>query len=254
MINAERHSRLPWPVHKIKAETPEELFQFLPGLKRFFQSVTTEKVPSIKVPGTKNTNIREYEGNPVSKSKTEEGTPGSYFFNKPSDLVKFIVYVVLTYDPESDLVNEFPDELRLRKEAAAAEAGWVRESVSNEWPNWILDIFDLKDKMAVHYILDFLKAKKNLIWREIIQLQEELENIQFTRATDFQFAIKNNYDLQAKRKREELESLFKRFYAEHSDLKKETEKELFPVSPENVFIELNVPEEFFKIRQVTDVP
>jgi hypothetical protein len=249
----ERHSKLSFPVHKFQAESPMELFQFLPGLRRFFQRVTIDPVPvkSVKFPGA--INIKEFEGNPVSANKTEEGTPGSYFFNEPKDLVKFIKFVIFVYDPDSDYVTEYPDELRLRKEAAAIEAGWVREEISGEWPDWIKDIFELKDKVAVRYILDFLQVKKNNIWREIVLLQEELEHIYLSRATDFQSAIKNNYDISAKKRIEELSVLFKRFFAEHADLKKVTEKDLFPVSPENVFIEMNVPEELYKMRQVTDV-
>ena len=53
---------------------------------------------------------------------------------------------------------------------------------------------------------------------------------------------------------DEKELLYKRFYAEHSDLKKATEDELYPVSPENVFREMKIPDEITKVRQVRDVP
>ncbi len=231
----ERFSKLKHPVHKITAKTPDELFDQLPGLRRFFQRVTVDKVT----------------GYPVSRNKTPEGTVGSHFFNLPEDLVKFIKYVVYVYNPDSDLVTDYAD-LRPRKEAAAIEAGWKREP-HGDWPPFIEEIFTLKNKIAAQHILDYLKILKSNLWMEIVQLQEDIDYMNDVRMRDRALAIKENYSDKVKDSNDKLQVNIKKFYAEHGDLKNATVKEIFPISPENFYKELEVDEEWLKVRQVADV-
>ena len=235
-VVTDRFSRLKFPVHKANTDSVAEFFKIMPGIRRFFQRVVIDD-----------------KGKIISSSMTEEDTPGSYFFNETTDLVKFFKYLIFVYDPNSDLVDEYPGDLRLRKEAAATEAGWSRDKITEDWAPWIKDIFDLKNKMANKYILDYLKVLKNPIWREIVFLSEELDKIYELRISDFQYSIKNKLDEEAKKKNDELALQIKRFYSEHSDLRRETEKEMFPISPENAFAEMGIPLDMITIRQTSDV-
>ena len=219
----ERFSRLQFPVHKIEAESPADLFKVIPGIRRYFQKVDLK----------------------------EDRTPSSTY-RGPKGLVNVIRYIVMLYDPDSELIDEFMDDPRLRKEAAAREAGFKRDK-DGEWPQEVIDIMDFQDSEVVDWILDYLKTKKNHIWREIVFLEEELDQIYRIRATDFERASKLKLDEESKKKIEQLKQYKKQFYSEHNDLRKATEELLIPVSPENVFIRLNVSEELYKVRQVQDV-
>jgi hypothetical protein len=240
----ERFSRLQFPVHKIKAETPGQLFEAIPGLRRYFQRAENfEDTIKYVIP---------------SKSEDEEpkrGTTKGFraaTYGGPAGLVKIIVYICFVYDPESDLIDEYPDEPRLRKEAAAREAGFKRGK-DGEFDEMVQRIMNFEDKDVVSWILDYLKVKKSNVWREIVFLEEELDNIYRIRATDFDRAIKNKLDEESKKKIEDLKQFYKQFYSEHHDLRKATEEELVPISPENVFKELKIPEEMYKVRQISDV-
>jgi hypothetical protein len=219
----ERFSRLQFQVHKIKAESVHELFEFMPGLRRYFQKV-------------------EIKGKERSSS----------IYNGPRGLVIIIKYIVLLYDPDSDLVDEYADEPRLRKEAAAREAGFKREH-DGEWPPLVKSIMDFEEPDVLNWIMDYLKVKKSNVWREIVFLEEELDKIYRIRANDIELSIKLKLDAESKRKIEELKQFKKQFYAEHSDLRKATEEELIPVSPENIYLQMKVPEDLYKVRQISDV-
>lgn len=247
----ERFSKLRYPIHKVQAKTPGELFKFMPGLRRYFEKVQMNRHTGL--PETLVKTHTEIFNDPTTGEKKVLG-PGSgvHFFNRPQDLVYFFKYTVYVYDPDSDLVDEYPYDIRLRKDAAAREAGWKRDH-NGMWLPWLTEIFELKNPTAVHYIMDFLKVLKEPIWKEIVFQTEELDHIYQKRAEDLAFAIKNNYDDEASKRLNSLALLYKRFYAEHNDLRKVTEKEEFPISPENVFSTLNLPESWYKVRQTTDV-
>lgn len=258
-ISKERHSKLKHPVHKITAETPEQLFQQVPGLRKFFQRVTID--PKTGIPVSRNFTPKEkYKRLKPRKDDNEEevwvdaetgGGPGSHFFNAPIDLVKFIKYIVFVYNPDSDLVTDFP-EIRPRKEAAASEAGWERMA-NGDWPLWIEEIFSLKNKVCAQHVLDYLKVLKSATWSEIIQLMEDIDFMNQKRIEDRAYSIKENYSDKIKDHQDKLSSYIKKFYAEHTDLKKETIREIFPISPENFLSELDVADEWFKVRQTHDV-
>lgn len=235
-MNAEKYLKLKYPIHKIVAKTPAELFAQLPGLKRYFKTVT----------------IDSNTGLPTSKTKTHEGTSGCFFFNLPEDVVKFMKYVFFVYDPNSDLVDEFPVELRLRKEAAAMDAGWKKDA-NDQWAEYIEEIFALKHQLTQDLIVDFLKVLKEPVWREMCFQQEELESISRKRLEDLAFSIKNDYKKESQERIDNINLLWKRFYSEHHDLKEVTQKRQFPITPENVFKELDLPDEWWKVRQTTDV-
>lgn len=245
----ERFSRLQFPVHKITAKTPAELFEILPGLKRYFQKLEQESI--------------EYQ---TKKKKQKDDEPDSFFEGKadgyaakyrgvyPEDLVRIIKYIVFVYDPDTDLINDYPDEPKLLKDAAAKEAGFHRMK-DGEWPSYVQDILDFKEKTVVWWIIDYLKVRKNPVWTELKFIEEEIDFLYRKRTNEL---LKGDINSQTMRlieeRNEKRKSLYERFYAEHSDLKKATQEDLFPVSPENVYKALKIPQEVWKVRQTRDVP
>lgn len=227
----ERFSKLPVPIHKVNAKTPEELFEAIPGLRRYFQQPRK---------------IGEKDGIPIYDA--------NYRGAEEADLPKVFKYIVFLYDPETELTQEYPDEIRLRKDAAAKEAGFRRMS-QGDWPPHIQDIMDFKEPRVNRWILDYLKVRKNRLWSEIKMLEEELDVLDRSRADALAKGeiVKDGHKI-SKEKREELDSLYKKFYTGHQDLKEATEKELVVITPENVFSVLEIPEEYWKIRQIKDVP
>lgn len=242
LLQQERFARLQFPVHKMTAKTPVELFEILPGLRRYFQKLVPEGEYEIPSPT-----------NPGEKIKVP-GYEAKYRGIFPDDLVKIIKYIVLLYDPESDILNEYPDDLRLMKEAAAKEAGFkrLRDGV---WTESVERIFDFKEKAVVDWIVDYLKVKKNPIWMQIKFIEEELETLYRQRtAALLRNEVRQELMKLIRERTDERDILYKRFYSEHSDLKKATQDELYPISPENIFRELKIPAEITNLRQTRDVP
>lgn len=228
----ERFSGLLFPIHKVNVQTGGELFKMFPGLRRYFQN--------IRVPET----LEDMESQPIEYRACWT----------PPVMLSIIKYIVFVYDPESDLIYEYSEDLKLVKETAAKEAGFKREK-NGEWPDWLVKIMSFQDRVVVDWILDYLKARKNKVWSEIKFIEEEIEFLNRSRAQALiEGKIKDNAMEQTRKREDELTSLYKRFYAQHTDLKKASEDELFPVTPENVFKELKIPEEYWKVRQVKDVP
>lgn len=219
MTGPERFSRLKFPIHKSQAKTLPDLFNELPGLRRYFQDPDRSESP----------------------------------LYPPGMLIKIIKYIVFLYDEQTDLTDEYPDDYRLRKDSAAKEAGFRRRD-NGEWPDDLLAIMNLEDRDAVRWILDYLKVMKNKLWREIILLEEELDSITRQRMESINdFSKKDDLMPRSKIRIDELELRKKEFYANHDELKRATEKEIIPITPENVYKELDLPDSIKKIRQVKDV-
>lgn len=240
----DRFSKLQFPVHKITAKTPDELFKSLPGLRRYFQNVTVSKPETV--------DISSPNGKP--EKITVNHRPSSYRGIHPDDLVKIIKYIVFVYDPDSDLMNEYGDEFRLLKEAAAKEAGFKRDG-AGYWPTYVEDIINFKEKEVVGWILQYLKVKKNPIWNQLRFCDEEIDFLERKRAEALQAGnLYADAMKLIKERSDEREKLMKQFYGQHSDLRSATKDELFPVSPENIYLEMKIPESVYRIRQVKDVP
>ena len=226
-MKTERFSKLPYPIHKNTSLSPADLFEELPGLRRYFNSIPK--------------GIKDLDDLPEGRRST------------PLDIVKIIKYIVFLYDPETDLTYEYSDDIRLRKEAAAREAGFKRES-NGDWPQHVADILDFKNEAVVDWIIDFLKVRKNTIWTEIKFIEEELDSLNRSRAESIRIGnIKSDIMNLTRERQDELYVLYKKFYADHTDLKAKTEDRLFPVTPENVFKELKVGKEIYQMRQIKDV-
>ena len=238
----ERFSRLQFPVHKITAKSPLELFEILPGLRRYFQRLSDDEVE-----------VENRKGDGSVIKALVNGHAANYKGLYTDDLVKIIKYIVFVFDPDSDLVQEYPDDYRLRKEAAAKEAGFKRGK-DGEFPPYIRKIIDFKEKQVVDWILDYMKVKRNSIFKEINFVEQELEVLYHSRSVALQEGrVEPTLLAQIKVRLDEKDTLYQRFYAEHTELRKSTQEEIYPVSPENVFKALQIPADFSKIRQVRDV-
>jgi hypothetical protein len=241
VFQQDRYGRLKWPIHKIQAQTPEELFQALPSLRRYFQRLEEVEM-DVDEP--------EMDGEGfVIKQKRMKVITAS-----PIDLVRIVKYIVFVYDQDSDLDQEYADDYRLLKDAAAKDAGFKRKSDGN-WPDYVEEIMNLENEKVTWWIVDYLKVSKNAIWTELRMVQEELDLLYRDRVASM---IKGKVKEELKRiidsRLESKEQLVKKFYAQHSELKGKTEKEIFPISPENVFKELNIPEHLQRVLQIKDVP
>lgn len=226
----ERFEKLSFPIHKVTAKTPEELFKILPGLQRYFNNVM---------------GIKDMRNLPAERMSMP--LPADY-------LVKIIKYIVFVYDPNTDLLQEYPDDMRLLKEAAAKEAGFSRDEFG-EWPEYLKLAMDLKNDQVVGWIIDYLAIQKNATWRALKYLDEEIEVLYERRTIALKERdFKTDYFNMISDREEKRELLVRKFFAEHIDLKKEAQDIMYPVTPENVFKELKVPEEYWKIKQVKDVP
>lgn len=239
----ERFSRLKYPIHRVQAKTVAELFKLMPGLKRHFQD--GDRLIQAHITDMDTGDDLEFDN-----AKASPAWGGDV-------MLKVMKYIVFLYDEGTDLTDEYPDDIRLRKDAAAKEAGFRRER-DGEWPLMVQEIMDFRDTTATQMILQYIKVQKSVVWREIKLIEEEIDGLHRARLkamAEGDFGKSSNDLMQATKIRiEERDNLYKKFYAEHSDLKVATEAELLPVTPENVFKVMKFPEEYTRIMQIKDVP
>jgi hypothetical protein len=90
---------------------------------------------------------------------------------------KVAAYILFLYSKETDLVHEHPSNLKERKEAAAIEAGFERDS-KGEWPEIVQNLMDIQNKKAYDATMLWLKLQKHVIWTEIVVTEQELFEFQ----------------------------------------------------------------------------
>lgn len=156
-------------------------------------------------------------------------------------------YICLLYDYRSDLLEEYPSDLKARKEAAAITAGFERDK-KGEFPKRIQDVMDMKDEDATNAILRFLKVQKHQVWVEIVVCEEELQQYQKIRfkALDekdediYGSAKKKDTLLEASEKRrKQLKELYTEFYGDNKDvLDAEFEEMISPETAERILVEV----------------
>lgn len=215
-----RYEKIKFPVYEGSFSSLSELFSTFPGLKRHFENA--EKSCRL-------------------------------------DIVPLIRYINYMYDPDSNLMEEFPDNLDFRKRVAAIDAGYDINPNDEEIPEHIQAVFSFEDKEAVSFILDFLKVHKNNVWRDWVVTEEELNQLYELRAMPMKsmdmlnISRRSTLDEQCSSKIQAIVRLKRQFYAEHSDLQSKTENKIIPLLPENVFKVLDIDEKEFQYRQVNDV-
>lgn len=90
---------------------------------------------------------------------------------------KVAAYILFLYSKETDLVHEHPSNLKERKEAAAIEAGFVRDQQGN-WPEIVQDLMDIRNQKAYNATMLWLKIQKHTVWTEIVVTEQELFEFQ----------------------------------------------------------------------------
>lgn len=104
---------------------------------------------------------------------------------------KVAKYILLLYSKDTELLQEHPDNLKNRKEAAATMAGFVCE-LDGVWPPDAAALMEIRNKTAAEATLRFLKHQKHIIWTEITIIEEELSNFQMLRFNPIELGKKKS--------------------------------------------------------------
>jgi hypothetical protein len=102
---------------------------------------------------------------------------------------RLVNYILLLYSKDTVLLDDYQDNLKQRKDAAAEAAGYKRNN-SGDWPEEIKLVMEIRQKPAVEAILCFLRHQKSVIWREICISEEELYNFQMLRFNPIEMGTK----------------------------------------------------------------
>lgn len=167
---------------------------------------------------------------------------------------KIVKYICLLYDPGSDLQTEF-QELKDRKDAAAIEAGYVREA-SGKWSKDLLSIMQIKDEGVHAAIIAFLKIFRSDDWTKIIittQERDEFQELRFRAINDdtsdlYGDAKKKDGLMDSVDKRDAALKVYKAsFYGDSKDLEApEFEEPMTPETSERILASLPAPYELEK--------
>jgi hypothetical protein len=90
---------------------------------------------------------------------------------KEADRNHIIRYIIYAYDPESDFIENFKEDILQRKEASLIEAGFNRNK-KDEFDIYLKDIMDLKNDKVTDMIFAFLRNLNIKIWMMIISTEE----------------------------------------------------------------------------------
>lgn len=160
------------------------------------------------------------------------------------DWEKVTRYLIYLYDHNSELSFEHEGDLKARKDAAAMEAGYMRDA-SGEWGASLEGIMDVSDKDFLRAVMCYLKIQKNDVWMDIIVTEQELDEFQELRMTSikiptkkgeendiFEAGKKKDYLMEACSKRvKHLKNRYSEFYADHKDVQAADYDEM--INPEN---------------------
>ena len=173
------------------------------------------------------------------------------------DWDRIVRYIVFMYDPGSDLIQEFPSELKDRKEASAIEAGFTRQA-NGKWPAELIKIMEIRDEQVHAAIIAFLKIFRNDDWVDIVVTEQELEEFQALRFKAINDETSDLYG-DAKKKDGIMDSVEKRkaalkifrsqFFGDNKDLEKpEFEEMMTPENAERMLANMPPPYEEIKIE------
>jgi len=98
------------------------------------------------------------------------------------DCDKLVNYMIFLYHKDSELIQEFQNDLKARKEEAARDAGYVRKT-GGTWPDEILNVMEIRDHEATDAIMQLLKIQRHNVWTDIVITQQELDEYQELRFT-----------------------------------------------------------------------
>jgi hypothetical protein len=122
------------------------------------------KIPVFSVP----------ENEDIVKYFRELSVLESFYSLPEKDRNKVVKYIVLAYDPYSPCVRNNSSELKKKKDAAAEAAGYKRNP-SGKFPDSVLCIMDMSDKLITNAICDYLKYfVNNRLWSLIVVNEQVL--------------------------------------------------------------------------------
>ena len=220
-------------------DTPDDLFKIAPEFKKYFVSMEEADLRAKKPHEELRLGLAEMTVLPLTET---------------------VRYIVLMFNPNNDLFKKYPDDYELRKEAAAKNAGFKREK-GGQWPWYVQHIMRYENVSINRWIHDYLAAQKNRTWREIQLLEQEIDKLYLKRSKSIELEFddikseKAAFDIvdQIEKLTGKLELQLAKYYAGNADFQKKDEFKLLPISPENVFKQLQVPEEWYKIKQIKDL-
>lgn len=174
------------------------------------------------------------------------------------DCDNLIRYIFFLYDKNSQLIHEYQTDLKARKEEAAKDAGYRRQT-GGTWGKEIQDVMDIQDHDATAAIMKFLKIQRHNVWTEIVVTEQELFDYQVMRFTpvgkkgkkstadDEKKIIESTVKKEALRKAcneriAALEVLYEQFFGDNKDL----------IAAE--FDEMITPEKAERLLELTPAP
>jgi hypothetical protein len=176
------------------------------------------------------------------------------------DWQKLVKYIILMYDPNSELIREF-QELKERKDAAAVQAGFDRIG-GGRWPKELIAVMEMRNEITHAAIMAFLKIFRNNDFTNIIVTEQELwefQGLRFQAINDktsdlYGDAKKKDGIMDSVEKRTEaLKTYYSSFYGDNKDLiAPEFEEPMTPETSERILSTLPVP--FEEVKEETDVP
>jgi len=95
------------------------------------------------------------------------------------DCDKLVNYIIFLYSKDSELIQEFENDLQARKDEAAKDAGYPK--TGGHWPKELQEVMDIRDADAHEAIMQFLKIQKNDVWADIVITEAEYYDYQSMR-------------------------------------------------------------------------
>lgn len=167
---------------------------------------------------------------------------------------KMVRYVVFMYTKGTPLVNEFPSDLKARKEAALIESGYKRD-VQENWDDEAKQLMDVKLEDVFRAIMAFLRHQKHMLWTEIVVCEQELYDYQSARFKpldkkeddkDIYAAAKNKGALKelCDTLRKSLDTLYEQFYGDSKEdlMNSEFTESIRPETAERIMAEMSKAE------------
>lgn len=95
------------------------------------------------------------------------------------DCDKLVNYILFLYSKDSELVREFENDLRARKDEAAKDAGFLK--IGGHWDKDLQKAMDIRDNDVHDAIMQLLKLQRHDTWVDICTTEQELFEFQSMR-------------------------------------------------------------------------
>lgn len=95
------------------------------------------------------------------------------------DYEKLVNYIIFLYSKDSELIQEFENDLQARKDEAAKDAGYSK--VGGHWPKELQEVMDIRDADAHEAIMQFLRIQRHDVWTDITITEQEYYDYQSMR-------------------------------------------------------------------------